>query len=101
MGSGLCRHSFFPLLAHLRLEIFLHMIRQIAALADGPGDERSAAHDFSCRKHAVERGHQGSVVDESRTPAADGKTGGPKVLRHFFRLSTKALASTKTETCGT
>src|SRR3546814_2971269 len=63
MGSGLCRHSFFPLLAHLRLEIFVHMIRHIAAIADGPDDERSAAHDVSCRKHAVERGHHGAVVD--------------------------------------
>src|SRR3546814_19670918 len=63
MYSGLCRHSFFPLLAHLRLVIFVHMVRHIAAIADGPDNERSAAHDVSCRKHAVERGHHGAMVD--------------------------------------
>src|SRR3546814_10672294 len=61
MGSGLCRHSFFPLLAHLRLEIFVHMIRHIAAIADGPDDERSAAHDVSCRKHARSEEHTSEI----------------------------------------
>src|ERR1700722_8875866 len=69
-----------------RAQMGMNCGRGIAAIADGPDNERGAARDIAARKHAFEVCHQRSGIGFERAPARHGKLRRAKLRRQIFRI---------------
>src|SRR3546814_16487181 len=53
------------------LDVAVHLLCRVAAIADGPDHQRGAAHDVAGGEDAVQRGHLGLEIRQHGAPAGD------------------------------
>src|SRR3546814_1022013 len=73
------------------------MVGHVAAVADRPDHQRSAAHDVACREHAVHAGHHRLVIDAQRAPAGDGQVVRAEQPGQLLRIVTQRLDDQRSE----